>query len=60
MADATQTPTFYVATDAIPEYGIRPGYMITIDGGLATVAFDMNAEHFTPDVLAKLREVHAE
>jgi hypothetical protein len=60
MQSDTQTPTFYVADHAIPEYGIRPGYMVTLTGDRATVFYEMRAEHFTPDVLAKLREVPAE
>jgi hypothetical protein len=54
------TPTvYYVATQDLPAFGIRAGYQITIDGDLATVAFDMNAAHFTPELLARsARRVH--
>jgi hypothetical protein len=52
-------PTYYVATHAIPELGIRQGYQISIDGDRATIAFEMDSKHITPAVLAQsTRRVH--
>jgi hypothetical protein len=52
-------PVYYVATAAIPELGIRPGYMISIEGDRATIAFEVDAKHLTPAVLApSTRRVH--
>jgi hypothetical protein len=53
-------PAYFVARADIPELGIRAGYMVTVEEhGRCTVAFEMDAERFTPAQVAKLRQVHA-
>jgi hypothetical protein len=52
-------PVYYVATHAEPALGIRQGYQITIEDGRATIAYEMDAAHFTPELLARsTRRVH--
>jgi hypothetical protein len=60
MQSTTQSkPAFFVATADIPELGIKKNNMVTVEeSGRCTVAFELNAEHFTPSMVARLRQVH--
>jgi uncharacterized protein YqjF (DUF2071 family) len=46
-------PTFWVATEHIPELAIRPGYKITIMGDRAIIFYEVSTEHLTADHLAR-------
>jgi hypothetical protein len=61
MQSATQAkPAYFIATADIPELGIMKNNMVTVEqSGRCTVAFELNAERFTPSMVARLRQVHA-
>jgi hypothetical protein len=56
---ATAERRFYVAEEAVPSLAIRTGYKITVMGDRVVVFYEVAAEHFTPDVMARMREVRS-
>jgi hypothetical protein len=45
--------TFWVATEHIPELGIRPGFKITIMNGRAVIFYEVDAKHLTAGLLGR-------